>query len=57
MSNVVNLPAGDYRVGDFAQKLLDFIRSEADGLSYPAVLGCIDIAKDQIMRTQSDMLA
>ncbi len=53
--NVVNLPVGDNRVGDFCQKLLDFIRSEGDGLPYPSILGCIDIAKQEIMDAQRDV--
>ena len=53
---IVNLPVGDKRLGDFASDLHDFILERGYGLPYPAILGSIDIVKMKIMQKQDEDL-
>lgn len=52
--SVVNLPSGDNRVANFYVELLDFIRTNGDGLPYPAIIGTIEMAKHEIMIAQRE---
>lgn len=51
-NKIVNLPSGDNRAGEFTEKLLNFIREEGYGLPFPTVLGCVDMAKHDLITTQ-----
>lgn len=55
--SVVNLPAPDHRAADFCGELFDFILQRADGLSYPAVIGSIEICKDKLNDRQKARVA
>jgi hypothetical protein len=50
MTDIINLPTGDARLGELAGDITDLIHGKYTGLPFPSVLGVLEVVKYQLLR-------